>query len=100
MYEVFLIALSGTLVGIALGLTGGGGSNFAVPLLVYVIGLAPLHAMPVSLAAVAMVAMVGAIQAFRSQLIIWPPTLAFAAGGMLGAPFGMRLAHSIPPTSC
>lgn len=97
MYEAFLIVLSGTLVGIALGLTGGGGSNFAVPLLVYVIGLAPSHAMPVSLAAVAIVAMVGAIQAIRSNLIIWPPTLFFAAGGMLGAPFGMRLAHSIPP---
>lgn len=97
MYEVFLIALSGLLVGSALGLTGGGGSNFSVPLLVYVIGLAPSHAMPVSLAAVALIATVGALQAARAQLIIWPPTLAFAAGGMLGAPFGIKLAHDMAP---
>ena len=39
----------GVLIGLALGLTGGGGSIFAVPLLIYGLGLAPRDAVAVSL---------------------------------------------------
>jgi len=93
--ETLIIIACGTLVGLALGLTGGGGSNLAVPLLVYAVGMTPSTAIPVSLAAVAIVAAVGATHAIRQALIAWPPTLVFAAGGMLGAPAGLRLAHGI-----
>ena len=39
----FLAAGSGGIVGLVLGLVGGGGSILAVPLLVYVVGVASPH---------------------------------------------------------
>ena len=41
-----LAVLFGCAVGFALGLTGGGGGVFAVPLLVYGLGVAPREASP------------------------------------------------------
>ena len=38
-----LTALTGGIVGIILGLVGGGGSIIAVPLLLYVVGMASVH---------------------------------------------------------
>ena len=96
MTELMLISACGALVGFSLALTGGGGSNFAVPLLVFVIGVTPSQAMPLSLAAVAIIAALGAVHAIRQSLIHWSPTLTFAGGGMLGAPLGLKLAHGIP----
>ena len=96
MIAILLSVACGALVGLSLALTGGGGSNFAVPLLVFVIGLAPSQAMPLSMAAVAIIAAIGAIHAIRQSLIHWSPTLTFAAGGMLGAPLGLKLAHGVP----
>ena len=95
MLETLILIASGAFVGLALGLTGGGGSNFAVPLLIYAVGMTPSMAMPTALAAVAIAATVGAVHAIRRALIAWPPTLVFAAGGMLGAPAGLHLAQGI-----
>lgn len=95
MVELFVTIACGVAIGLSLGLTGGGGSNFAVPLLIYVVGLPAAQAMPVSLAAVALVAALGAVHAVHKSLIAWMPTLVFAAGGMLGAPLGLRLAHGV-----
>ena len=84
----------GAAVGLALGLTGGGGSIFAVPLLIYVIGLPMSEAVPVSLAAVATTAAIGAVGAVRRKLVVWQPTILYALfAGILG--FGlMRLSAS------
>ena len=41
--QVALGLLSGSLVGFSLGLVGGGGSILAVPLMVYVVGVASPH---------------------------------------------------------
>ncbi len=95
MIELIITMTCGILVGLALGLTGGGGSNFAVPLLIFVVGLAPTQAIPVSLAAVAIIAAAGAIHAIKSNLVLWQPTLVFAVGGMLGAPMGLKLAQGV-----
>jgi uncharacterized membrane protein YfcA len=95
MIELVFTIVCGIVVGLSLGLTGGGGSNFAVPLLIFVVGLAPSQAIPVSLAAVAIVAATGAVHAVKKQLVFWQPTLVFALGGMLGAPVGLRLAHGV-----
>ena len=59
----------GMIVGVALGLTGGGGSIFAVPLLIHGLGLAPREAIDVSLVAVASTAAFGAIGALRARMI-------------------------------
>lgn len=95
MIELMLTVISGVIVGLSLGLTGGGGSNFAVPLLIFVLGLSPSQAVPVSLAAVGIIAAAGAIHAAKRQLVFWKPTIVFTLGGMLGAPLGLRMAAGI-----
>jgi uncharacterized membrane protein YfcA len=85
----------GGAVGLALGLTGGGGSIFAVPLLIYVLGLTPDQAMPISLVAVSVSAIVGGAQSIRRRLAVWQPTIIFALGGVLGAPLGMLAAKRL-----
>jgi len=91
-----LPALFGVVIGMALGLTGGGGSIFAVPLLVYGLGVAPHEAVAVSLAAVAATAASGALPALRSGLVEYRAGAIFAAGGVFAAPFGVRIGHALP----
>lgn len=95
MTDVLLAVASGTAVGLALGLTGGGGSIFAMPLLIYVLGLPPDRAVPVSLAAVALTALMGAVLAARDDLPIWPAAATFGLGGFIGAPAGIFLARGL-----
>jgi uncharacterized membrane protein YfcA len=93
---MLLVTLAcGVVVGLGLGLTGGGGSILAMPLLIYLVGLPPAAAVPVSLAAVAVMAVIGSVQAARARLPVWPAALAFAGGGAVGAPAGTALAHRL-----
>jgi uncharacterized membrane protein YfcA len=96
---LLLAVVCGGAVGLALGLTGGGGSIFAVPLLIYVLKLTPDQAMPVSLVAVSVSAIVGGLQSVRRRLAVWQPTIIFALGGVLGAPFGMLVAKRMSEPS-
>ena len=50
--DLILWLLAGLPVGLALGLTGGGGSLLAVPLLIYAFGLAPSRAVPLRVSTV------------------------------------------------
>ena len=76
--------LSGSMVGFALGLVGGGGSILAVPLLVYVVGVASPHeAIGTSAVAVAHNALVNLALHARKGHVQWPCGLVFA--GALGA---------------
>lgn len=93
--DVLLAIASGSAVGLALGLTGGGGSIFAMPLLIYVLGVPPATAVPVSLAAVALTAFMGAIRAGRAGLPVWPAAVTFGLGGIIGAPAGIFLAGGL-----
>ena len=52
-WVVFQSMAAGAVVGLSLGLTGGGGAIFAVPLLVYVVGVDPTTAVSISLVTVA-----------------------------------------------
>ena len=88
--------LFGAVVGFSLGLTGGGGSIFAVPLLVYGLSVAPHDAVGVSLAAVGMTALVGAIERLRARQVEVRTGILFAVAGMLGAPVGSWLSGRIP----
>lgn len=87
--------LFGIVVGLALGLTGGGGSIFAVPLLIYGLGLRPADATLISLFTVAIISAVGAAGALRARLVEFRSTLMFVAGGMLAAPAGVSLAQQV-----
>jgi uncharacterized membrane protein YfcA len=93
--EIVAATCFGLIVGLALGLTGGGGSIFAVPMLIYGLSLSPTEAVPISLVAVGMTALVGALHSIRAKLIVWQPAILFALGGVLGAPGGLAAARYI-----
>lgn len=77
---------SGMLVGFSLGLVGGGGSILAVPLMVYVVGVAEPHvAIGTSAIAVAANAAINLSNHARGGTVIWSCALIFAASGMAGA---------------
>lgn len=91
-----LTAVLGALVGFSLGLTGGGGSIFAVPLLVFGLGVPAREAVGISLLTVGSTAFVGFAQRARSGMVEFPTGLLFAIAGMIGAPIGSKLADFIP----
>jgi uncharacterized membrane protein YfcA len=77
---------SGMLVGFSLGLVGGGGSILAVPLMVYVVGVAEPHvAIGTSAIAVAANAALNLSNHARGGTVIWSCALIFAVAGMAGA---------------
>jgi len=91
-----LVSLAGGIVGFSLGLTGGGGAIFAVPLLVYVVGTSPRDAVGISLATVGITSFIGTIRSWRGGALELPTGLLFAAAGALGTPAGAWLAKRIP----
>lgn len=91
-----LSILFGALVGLSLGLTGGGGAIFAVPLLVYGLGTAAKEAVAISLAAVGATALFGFLHRWKLGEVEIRTGLLFAVAGMLGAPIGTWLAGFIP----
>jgi len=86
----------GAVVGFSLGLTGGGGSIFALPLLVYGLAVRPREAVGVSLAAVGATALVGGLRRLARGEVEVRTGLLFAAAGMLGAPAGSWLGGRVP----
>src|SRR6202000_1317798 len=80
---------SGALVGFSLGLIGGGGSILAVPLMVYVVGVADAHvAIGTSAIAVAVNAAINLSNHARGGTVRWSCALPFAAMGIAGALVG------------
>lgn len=88
----------GVLIGLALGLTGGGGSIFAVPLLIYGLDLPAPEAVAVSLGAVALTAAFGAVEAGWRGLIELRAGLIFAVAGVVSAPLGVQLGDRVSDT--
>ena len=75
-------------MGFSLGLTGGGGSIFAVPLLVYGLKVSPQEAVGVSLAAVGTTSLAGFAHRLRGGEVEVSTGLLFAVAGMVSAPLG------------
>jgi uncharacterized membrane protein YfcA len=91
-----LATASGVLVGFVLGLIGGGGSILAVPLLVYVVGVASPHvAIGTSAVAVAASAFANVVGHARSGNVKWRCALVFAAAGVAGAAAGTILGKAL-----
>ena len=87
---------SGSLVGFALGLLGGGGSILAVPLLVYVVGVKDTHiAIGTSALAVSANAFANLISHARAGTVKWPCAIAFALAGITGAALGALLGRQV-----
>ena len=86
MTQYILGVLSGVLVGFTLGLVGGGGSILAVPLMVYLVGVASPHvAIGTSALAVAVNAATGLASHARAGTVKWRCGLMYASAGILGA---------------
>jgi uncharacterized membrane protein YfcA len=82
--------LLSVLVGGVLGFFGGGGSILTVPLLVYVMGLAPKPAIASSLLIIGAASSVAAVQHARAGNVDARTALLFGGAGMLGAHLGGR----------
>ena len=92
----FLSIGSGSLVGFALGLLGGGGSILAVPLLLYVVGVGSTHiAIGTSALAVSVNAFANLISHSRAGNVKWPCAVVFAVSGIAGAALGAELGQRI-----
>lgn len=87
-----------TLIGVALGLLGGGGSILTVPILLYVIGVEPHQAIAVSLFVVGSTSTIGAVQHARLGHIDWRIGIAFGLTSMVGAFVGAKLGARLPAT--
>jgi uncharacterized membrane protein YfcA len=95
-YELLDVAF-GMIVGMSLGLTGGGGSIFAVPLLTYGLGVPVGSALGLSLASVGATAGFGAALRLRAREIELQAGFIFSIVGMVMAPVGAMIGHRIAP---
>ena len=84
-------------MGFVLGLVGGGGSIIAVPLLLYVVGVASPHmAIGTSAIAVSLSALANLVGQARNGKVKWPCAASFSAAGVVGAFAGSSLAIMLP----
>ena len=94
--QIILSLLSGSLVGLSLGLIGGGGSILAVPLMVYVVGVSSPHeAIGTSAVAVAASALINLIGHARDRNVRWPCATVFAVAGIAGAALGAEFGKAV-----
>ncbi|WP_417220171.1 sulfite exporter TauE/SafE family protein [Arthrobacter sp.] len=95
--HLIVIALAlAALVGVSLGLLGGGGSILTVPILTYVLGMAPREAIAASLFIVGATSAVSMIGHARSGRVRWKTGALFGVAGMIGAFAGGLLGGFIP----
>jgi hypothetical protein len=96
--SVLLLGAALSLVaGLSLGLLGGGGSILTVPILVYVLGMAPRGAIATSLVVVGVTSAAGLLSHARVGRVEWRTGWLFGAAGMLGAAVGGRMGKFVPP---
>jgi len=91
-FQYLLGGASGSLVGFTLGLVGGGGSILAVPLMVYLVGVASPHvAIGTSALAVSANAAANLVPHARQGTVKWRCAGMYALAGVAGAFFGSSL---------
>jgi uncharacterized membrane protein YfcA len=96
LQTLLLAAGSGGLIGLVLSLIGGGGSILAVPLLVYVVGVASPHeAIGTAAVAVAANAAVGLMGHWRAGRVKWRCAWAFGVAGVVGATVGAAVGKAV-----
>jgi len=91
-----MLLLIGVSIGLVLGLTGAGGSVFAVPLLLLLGQLPMSTATGIALGAVAASTLYGSFSNWRGGQILWLPGLILAMVGALSAPLGQWLGLRLP----
>ncbi len=88
--QTILAILSGGIIGLLLGATGGGGSLIAIPLLVYMVGIPVQHATAMSLIVVGYSALFGAWRESRHNNVKGIVALVFSSTGVVGAWLGAQ----------
>jgi uncharacterized protein len=79
-------------IGISLGLLGGGGSVLTLPILVYVMGIAPKSAIAMTSIVVGVVSLLGIVPHSRRKQIDLKTVLLFGSATTIGAFLGAKLA--------
>ena len=97
-FHYLLALLSGGVIGLLLGATGGGGSLVAIPLLVYVVGVPVQNATAMSLIVVGYSSLFGAWKESRQQRVHGISALLFSLTGMIGAWVGAQGHQLVPDT--
>jgi uncharacterized protein len=93
-----MLLVIGMIIGLVLGLTGAGGSVFAVPLLMLLAGMPMSDAAGISLGAVAASTIYGSLRNLvqqQSAPVLWKPGMILAGAGALTAPLGKWLGLQI-----
>jgi len=97
-----MLLVIGMLIGLVLGLTGAGGSVFAVPLLMLFAGLPMISAVGISLGAVAASSFYGSLRTLFNQKrrasVLWLPGVILAGTGAITAPLGKWLGLQLTET--
>lgn len=93
--EIIAIVL-GLGVGLSLGALGGGGSTLAVPILVFIAGMATKDATSASLLVVGVASAIGAWGHYRNGYVRLRAGVAFGAAGILGSRIGTFINRSLP----
>lgn len=97
--RILLSLLSGSVVGLSLGLVGGGGSILAVPLMVYIVGVSSPHvAIGTSAVAVAASALISLVGHARDRNVKWPCATVFAVAGIAGTALGAEFGKAVNGT--
>ena len=91
----FYALISGVLSGGALGLTGGGGSILAVPMLVYVVGENVHLAIGTSLVAVGVTALISSVSYMKQSLVKFKIAFFMAAPGLISTYLGALINKQI-----
>lgn len=93
-----LALLGAVAIGLALGLTGAGGSILTLPVLVFLAEIPPREAVGLSLLIVGTAAVVGAVQRARAGELHLKAAGMFVISGMLGALAGSRFTSLVSPS--
>ncbi|GAB6045805.1 sulfite exporter TauE/SafE family protein [Caminibacter profundus] len=88
MSEIILALIGGLLSGVALGLTGGGGSIIAVPLLVYLVGEDIHLAIITSLIAVGVISLIASFSYIKESLVKFKIAFLMATPGIISIYLG------------
>ena len=94
---MILALLLASLIGLALGLLGSGGSIITLPVLVYVAGIPVTQAVAMSLVVVGGTSAVGSFLRFRQGEFAVRAAILFTISGIPGAIFGAKLTHFVQP---
>lgn len=91
--ETIVALLMASLIGVALGLLGSGGTMITLPVLVYVAGVPASQAVAMALVVVGGTSLAGSVMQYRLGQFDLRVALLFAVTGMFGAYGGARLTH-------